>query len=351
MTIAKVRGARLAYAKLESILGIEESVESADMGRTLIVVRPAVGAVFALDVEAVIDNEELVVKPGAPLVMATGLYAGTSLPDNGRPMLLLDASGLCAAIGFDQDLFEIESVREGVVVQTETQKTESGLLFTAMDGATRAIRLSAVDRMEDLEVSSIHELGGRLCASLDGNLYDIHGLVDLPGCAQIKVLRISDGSNTILLAVDDVVDIFAIEGGIAPSLHPDRYEGIVHFDSKPVELINAFHFFESTELRAVGQSDRPLCYVECSDDDGWERRILTPLLSASGYAISFEPKDKARAQVVLSRGEQDGEPAKDGRLLKLRDSLHGQADDTGSIYRYDRVALIAAIDAKIAGVR
>ncbi|RDV06725.1 chemotaxis protein CheA [Sphingorhabdus pulchriflava] len=351
MTIAKVRGARLAYAKLESILGIEESVESADMGRTLIIVRPAVGAVFALDVEAVIDNEELVVKPGAPLVMATGLYAGTSLPDNGRPMLLLDASGLCAAIGFDQDLFEIESVREGAVVQTETQKTESGLLFTAMDGATRAIRLSAVDRMEDLEVSSIHELGGRLCASLDGNLYDIHGLVDLPECAQIKVLRISDGSNTILLAVDDVVDIFAIEGGIAPSLHPDRYEGIVHFDSKPVELINAFHFFEGTELRAVGQSDRPLCYVECSDDDGWERRILAPLLSASGYAISFEPKDKARAQVVLSRGEQDGEPANDGRLLKLRDSVHGQADDTGSIYRYDRVALIAAIDAKIAGVR
>lgn len=113
MVIAKVRGARLAYAKLESILGLEELPESADTGRTLIIVRPAVGAVFALDVEVVVDNEELVVKPGAPLVMATGLYAGTSLPDNGRPMLLLDASGLCAAIGFDQDLFEIELVREG----------------------------------------------------------------------------------------------------------------------------------------------------------------------------------------------------------------------------------------------
>jgi two-component system chemotaxis sensor kinase CheA len=266
-------------------------------------------------------------------------------------MLLLDASGLCAAIGFDQDLFEIESVRDGALARTETQKTESGLLFTAMDGATRAIRLSAVDRMEDLEVSSIHELGGRLCASLDGKLYDIHGLVDLPECAQIKVLRISDGSNTILLAVDDVVDIFAIEGGIAPSLHPDRYEGIVHFNSKPVELINAFHFFENAELRADGQNNRPLCFVECADDEGWERRILAPLLSASGYAISFDPKDKSIAQVVLSRGEQDGNPVKDGRLLKLRDSVHQQADDAGSIYRYDRVALIAAIDAKIAGVR
>ena len=63
--------------------------------------RPAIGATFALDVASVIDNEELVVKPGAPLVMSTGLFAGTSLPDNGRPMLLLDASGLAAAIGVD----------------------------------------------------------------------------------------------------------------------------------------------------------------------------------------------------------------------------------------------------------
>ena len=329
---------------------MEESPESADTGRTLIIVRPAVGAVFALDVEAVVDNEELVVKPGAPLVMATDLYAGTSLPDNGRPMLLLDASGLCAAIGFDQDLFEIESVREGAATQTETQKAESGLLFTAMDGANRAIRLSAVDRMVDLEVSSIYELGGRLCASLDGKLYDIHGLSDLPDCMQIKVLRISDGANTVLLAVDDVVDIFAIEGGIDPSMYPDRYEGIVHFDSKPVELINAFHFFENTEIRAVGQSERPLCYVECSDD-GWERRILAPLLSASGYTISFEPKDKANAQVVLSRGSHSISSSQDGRLLKLRDSVHQQVDEAGSIYRYDRFALIAAIDAKIAGVR
>ena len=73
------------------------------MSRTLIVVRPAIGSAYVLDVENVIDNEELVVKPGAPIVMASGMFAGTTLPDNGRPMLLLDASGLGEALGVEQD--------------------------------------------------------------------------------------------------------------------------------------------------------------------------------------------------------------------------------------------------------
>ncbi len=35
----------------------------------------------------------------APVVMATGFYAGPTQPDSGRPMLLLDGAGLAAAAG------------------------------------------------------------------------------------------------------------------------------------------------------------------------------------------------------------------------------------------------------------
>ena len=34
------------------------------------------------------------VKPAAPAVMATGFYAGTTLADDGSPILMLDAAGL-----------------------------------------------------------------------------------------------------------------------------------------------------------------------------------------------------------------------------------------------------------------
>lgn len=352
MPIAKVRGDRLAYAKLETILGVPEVECSQSLARSLVIVRPAVGATFALDVEAVVDNEELVVKPGAPLVMATGLYAGTSLPDNGRPMLLLDASGLAAAIGVESDLFELTNMRHDAPDQQETRRADSGLLFEAMDGTTRAIRLAAVDRMEDMDRGLFHQLGGRLCVSVDDNLYDVKGLDTLPQTDSVKLLRLSDGSATVFLAVADVIDIFALDGEIAPSRLPELYEGIVHVDGKPVEILNSYSFFEANpnEVRSH-DSQRPLCFIDAARNDGWEQNVLGPLLTATGYEISFDEADRERAAVVLVRGASTGDLPQDVRLVALRDTVQTGADERGSIYRYDRMALLTAIESKVAGAR
>ncbi len=349
MPIARVRGERIAYGKLETILGIPEVECSQSMARSLVIIRPAVGAIFALDVEAVVDNEELVVKPGAPLVMATGLYAGTSLPDNGRPMLLLDASGLAAAIGVENELFEATGLRPDDSSQQIAKRVDSGLLFETMDGSIRAIRLSAVDRMEDMESEHFHQIGGRLCVSVDEKLYDVKGLDALPGAgSSVKMLRLSDGESTIFLAVADVIDIFALDGDIAPSLLPELFEGIVHVDGKPVEILNAYSFFEvrPDEVRTAA-AQRPLCFIDAAQQDGWEKNVLAPLLTASGYQVTFDDADRANASVVLVRGAVIENAQKDGRLIALRDTLQSPEDDQGSIYRYDRLALLDAIQSKI----
>ncbi len=39
------------------------------------------------------------IKPAAPAVMATGVYAGQTLPDSGLPMLLLDCAGIATVAG------------------------------------------------------------------------------------------------------------------------------------------------------------------------------------------------------------------------------------------------------------
>ena len=60
---------------------------------------PPGGDVYALAVDKIHDHEELVVKPAAPAVMATGLYAGTTLADDGSPILLFDPAGLAEVGG------------------------------------------------------------------------------------------------------------------------------------------------------------------------------------------------------------------------------------------------------------
>lgn len=352
MPVAKVRGERLAYAKLETILGVAE-MEDSQSARSLVIIKPAAGATFALDVEAVVDNEELVVKPGAPLIMATGLYAGTSLPDNGKPMLLLDASGLAAEIGVEQDLLEMANRNQVTDAEQNKQDADSGLLFQTLDGTVQAIRLAVVDRIEDVDGCAFHQVGGRLCVSVEQVLYDAKGLKTLPDAgATVKMLRLSDGSTSVFLAVADVIDIFALDREIAPSLLPEVYEGIVHVDGKPVEVLNSYSFFEARPgENPIGISQRPLCFVDASCDDGWAHNILAPLLSASGYEVSFDPTDQSRAAVVLANGANTQKTAGDGRVVALRDSLQVKDEERGSIYRYDRLGLLSAIESKIAGAR
>jgi two-component system chemotaxis sensor kinase CheA len=92
--IATIRGRRVPLVTLASLLGHAEV--RPHESHTIILLKPAGGSVYALAIDGVHDHEELVVKPAAPAVMAVGLYAGTTLADDGRPVLLLDPSGMAA---------------------------------------------------------------------------------------------------------------------------------------------------------------------------------------------------------------------------------------------------------------
>jgi two-component system chemotaxis sensor kinase CheA len=69
--VATIRGRRVPEVSLAAILGLESHVEDAD--RRLIVLRRAGGDGYALSVDRIHAHEELVVKPAAHAVMATGL--------------------------------------------------------------------------------------------------------------------------------------------------------------------------------------------------------------------------------------------------------------------------------------
>ncbi len=349
-SVASIRGERFPYATLESVLEIDMTTRANETSRTLIVIRPAVGSTFVLDVASVIDNEELVVKPGAALVMSTGLYAGTSLPDNGKPMLLLDASGLASAIGVD--LQEQQLGRDTPTTTAKAVKSASALLYVALDGVKRAVRLSVIDRMEDVDVANIKFVGGKMRAANGDALTDIFELDTVPAEGMVKMLRLTDGEHCKYLAVEDVLDIFSIDGAIVPSAEPHLHEGVIDAQGEMVELINVFRYFEADDNNRSGLGQKPVCFVESDEEGNWERRILGPLLTASGYTVSFDPADRGTAAIVLSRDDGAGETiADDPRVLHLRQNGHQPFGNLPSIYRYDRVGLLSAIESKLAGVR
>lgn len=349
--IANVRGRRLPYGKIEDILEIP-LVQSGD-SRILIVINPAVGCQFALDVAEVLDNEELVIKPGAQLVMASGLYSGMSLPDSGRPMLLLDASGLAAEIGAAENSDGFSQNDAAPELESDTKDgAVSAIMFLAMDGMKRAIRLTAIDRLEDVSVASIKLVGGKLRAFVNNELIEVFDLIEVPNAGTIQMLKLTDGESCKYLAVKQVLDVFSLPAKIVQSANPKEHEGIINVDGEPAELLNIFQFFEMTDIGAATGSERPLCFVECGPHDHWERNILEPLLNASGYRVSFDEADRLDAQIIIGRDDNEFiANTDDNRLLRLRQQSFVSNEHLPSIYRYDRVGLISAIETKLSGAR
>jgi two-component system, chemotaxis family, sensor kinase CheA len=348
--MAKVRGTRYIYAKLEDILDLEQSSDGWG-SRSLAIIRPANGATFALEVESVVDTEELVVKPCAPLIMATGLYAGTSLPDNGKPMLLLDAGGLAAEIGAAQ-LSSAWLDNIGVVeqdIEEDIGDTLPVLLFNAIGGRTCALPLSIVERMEDVRFDEISKLGGLHVVNENNASFHLIGLADIPESGFVKVLRITDGQQTKYYAIDDVIDIFSAVPDRTLASLDSTVDCIVHINSQPVELLSAYNLFLDGASQGFDVDARPLCFVQSDRNDGWEKIILRPLLESAGYNVSFNIAEKENAAVILQNADTD-DAANDPRTILLRSSIKAMSNDNlGSIYRYDRLQLLSAIESRMVG--
>ncbi|MFW2830297.1 chemotaxis protein CheA [Sphingomonas sp. ID0503] len=333
-TVANSRGRRLPVVSLAQILG-EETGDVA--GRTLVILKAAGCCMFALAVDAVHDHEELVVKPAAPAVMATGIYAGTTLPDNGQPMLLLDPGGLAraGAIGEQSDIAEethAEAEEEEDLVQM--------LLYRDIDGVRRAVRLSLVERIEDVPAASVSMAAGRLCLAHEERVIPVIACGALPDRSSLHVLRLSDGQAEAAYVIDSVIDIAALPGAIQPAAKPGLVAGVTLADGEPVEVIDPFWIFAGAAKGASRTG--PVCLLR--GDQAWMREILQPLLRQSGYTVTFDAATAAPDLVIEGEGESDASSDSDERVIRLRTCPEG---DASSVYRYDRAGLLSAIDDRL----
>src|SRR5690349_21668818 len=191
--VATIRGRRVPEVSLAEILGLESNVSEQD--RTLIVLRPAGGDVYALSVDRIHDHEELVVKPAAPAVMATGIYAGTTLADDGSPILLFDPAGLAEVGGVKLEAHE-RAARIAEASAARVSRATPVLLFRGLDGGRRALRLAVVDRIEEVAVDAVKKAAGQLRVQVGDAILPLAGANDGSlGDDRLRLFRLNDGSR------------------------------------------------------------------------------------------------------------------------------------------------------------
>ena len=338
--MARIRGERLPVVELAPLLGLTAAVPAAQS--ILVVVRALSGERYALAVDEVRDHEELVVKPAAPAIMATGVYAGTTLPDNGRPMLLIDPAGIAQVAGVRAGADEARAL--AVAPAEPGEALLPTLVFHCIDGTPRCVRLALVERIFDVPADAVAVAAGRLGFVHEGRVVPLFGCAGTPDAAAVRVLMLGDGLTEVGYAIRDVVDIHDLGPAVVPAAAAGPVAGALLVDGRQIELIDPFWHFAAAagSSPAAAGVTRPLCML---GDDPWMRDVLRPIVEQAGYRVGFvgETPDAPPFATIVS-GETAAATAATGAAPVIRlSATPGTA--AGSVYRYDRPALEAALAA------
>ncbi|MGN6848805.1 MAG: chemotaxis protein CheA, partial [Sphingomicrobium sp.] len=336
--VATIRGRRVPEVSLATILGLDSEVEEKD--RTLIVLRPAGGDVYALSVDRIHDHEELVVKPAAPAVMATGLYAGTTLADDGSPILLFDPAGIAEVGGVRLEALERAArIAEGPA--TAVSKATPVLLFRGLDGGRRALRLAVVDRIEEVASSAIKNAAGQLRVQLGEAILPLAGAnAGEIGDGKVRLFRLNDGVNEIGYAFAEVVDFATIEHDVIHAERPGEISGVSLINNEPAEIVDAHWLFSNYVGSAARAPEQRVCLVPVWDP--WMQNMLRPLVEAAGYRVIDDPEEETADVVIASLGEELPEDS-GGKTIWLRSEPEASGKKDQSVYRYDRAGLLMAL--------
>jgi two-component system chemotaxis sensor kinase CheA len=312
----------------------------------LIVLRPAGGDVYALSVDRIHDHEELVVKPAAPGVMATGLYAGTTLADDGSPILLFDPAGLAQVGGVKLETLERAArIAEGPAVAES--KATAVLLFRGLDGGRRAVRLAVVDRIEEVPISAIKRAAGQLRVQVGDAILPLAGAeLEQLGQDKVRVFRLNDGAHEIGYAFAEVLDFAAIDNDVIHAERPGEISGVSLINGEPAELVDA-HWLFASHVGAAARAMEPMV-CRMPGDDPWMQNMLRPIVEAAGYRVVGDEHQGDADLVIVSQGaEVAGDAAKKAIRLRTEPEPANKKDD--SVYRYDRAGLLIALKSAASG--
>ena len=326
-----VRGRRMPLVSLGQLFGLGTVPPP-----MLVIVSTREGD-YALGVDAVIDTEELVVKPASPAIMATGVYAGMTLPDNGLPMLLLDGAGIAMVAGLR---FAPAAVNDGAADEVVVPGVPA-LLFDDLDGQRRAIALAVIDRVEPVPTDAIRWTAGAMRLSIGDAIIPLHAVGEFGDKAEVTVLRLTDGESEMAYAIADALEIVELPAEIAPARGTGPIAGVVLIAGEQIELVDPHALFAGEPVTIASP---PVCLLQV-DGSGWMETFLKPALEASGYRCVTALMAGETAAVALA---MEDSPVGDtlAPVVTLRRSRAAGGDDDASVYRYDRPAVIAAIAAR-----
>jgi two-component system chemotaxis sensor kinase CheA len=223
-----------------------------------IVVLQADGRPFGLVVDQINDTEEIVVKPLSAQLKVVSAFAGATIMGDGRVALILDVLGLAQHAGVVSEVRDRARAEGGAEPQDAGDGRQMLLLFGLGPDRRMAIPLSLVSRLEEFPRSIVERTGAGEVVQYRGDimplirLSSLLGVPDTPAHGPMQVVVYSDGSRSVGLVVDHILDI--VEERLA--VRTSGVGGVVYGSAVIQERVTDLLDVE-VMLRGLGRPEAP----------------------------------------------------------------------------------------------
>jgi two-component system chemotaxis sensor kinase CheA len=303
-TLLRLRNKLLPLIDLCSLLGLAADPKDAGEGAFIVVMQ--VGSqTFGLAVDSVFDTEEIVVKPMSSRLRRIALFSGSTILGDGSVILILDPNGIAHEVGVPQTR---ESDREDDdSPEREQQAAEAMLLFRAGSPNPKAVPLSLITRLEEIDAGRIEVSNGRPLIQYRGQLMPhvpVSDDVRIKSSGAQPLLVFSDDRRCMGLVVDEIIDIVQDRLNIELVSERPGLLGSAVIKGRATEVIDISHFlplafadWRSGKPDAADERTRTALLI---DDAPFFRNMLAPVLKAAGYAVTAVASAREGLAVLAS---------------------------------------------------
>jgi two-component system chemotaxis sensor kinase CheA len=289
-TVLRLRDKLLPLTRLSGLLGIDKS-EAPDPEKGFIVVTQVGSQTFGIVVDAVFHTEEIVVKPMSSKLRHITMFSGNTILGDGSVIMIIDPNGIAQALGstVTSQMAHAEAVAKPM---SSDEETTSLLLFRAGSAQIKAVPLSLVTRLEEIDARKIELSNDRHMVQYRGHLMP---LVSMDENVRVKadgaqpLLVFTDGVRSMALVVDEIIDIVDDRLDIQVASDRPGVLGSAIVKGQATEIIDAGHFlplaFEDW-FRRKEQAAPKKRSVLLVDDSPFFRNMLGPVLQAAGYDVT-----------------------------------------------------------------
>ena len=307
-SVLRLRDKLLPLVGLSHLLGLDK--DSGDISGGFIVVTQVGSQTFGIVVDGVFHTEEIVVKPMSSKLRHIAMFSGNTILGDGSVIMIIDPNGVAQAFGSNDasQLGAAETADSGTASADET--STSLLVFRAGSTQPKAVPLSLITRLEEIDAQKIELSNGRHMVQYRGQLMPLITMsenVRVKGEGAQPLLVFSDGSRSMALVVDEIVDIVDDHLHIQVGSDNAGVLGSAIVRGHATEIIDVGHFlplaFEDWFRRKEKPSQHRAHTVLLVDNSPFFLNMLTPVLQAAGYLVTTA--GSARDALALLR---DGRP-------------------------------------------